>query len=253
LALPGSHRTAANSSRPGMCVIRRIAAYTNYVTRQDGSMPENLFTPSRAHTVASPYPLRRYPCDDFGGNLLSCCDLPTTTTKQHPDRHSVNLSQTRRLRVHFGPNRPIFRPFALSTPDAHRRYTGGTPDAQGIFRCTSGVHPVYLRCTRAGSLSGPADLPKVYGFLPFAMAVTHCGHSTYETRCVIGRGARIGGRNTARHGLAGAWSSMRDRPACCGTDTPQCPVCGHGECLGLAYVLRHLHHVSDLLGFTKNR
>jgi hypothetical protein len=74
----------------------------------------------------------------------------------------VTLRPSRRLRVHFGPNRPILRPFALSTPEVHRRYTGGTPDALGIFRCTSGVHPVYLRCTRSGSLSGPAGLQKVY-------------------------------------------------------------------------------------------
>jgi hypothetical protein len=29
------------------------------------------------------------------------------------------------------------------TPEVHRRYTGGTPDAQQLFRCASGVPPVY--------------------------------------------------------------------------------------------------------------
>jgi len=52
--------------------------------------------------------------------------------------------------------------FSSPSRCVHRRYTRGTPDAQRIFRCTSGVHPVYLRCTRSGSLSGPEDLPKVY-------------------------------------------------------------------------------------------
>ena len=69
-------------------------------------------------------------------------------------RGSATLRQTRRLRVHFGPNRPVFPPFALCT----RRYTGCTTDAQRIFRCASGVHRVCLRCTRSGNLSGPAAL-----------------------------------------------------------------------------------------------
>ena len=75
--------------------------------------------------------------------------------RKAPNPCCANLRQTRRLRVHFGPNRPILRPFALSTPEVHRRYTRDFPV---YLRCTSGV----LRCTRSGSLSGPAGLPKVY-------------------------------------------------------------------------------------------
>jgi hypothetical protein len=55
----------------------------------------------------------------------------------------VNLRQIRRLRVHLGPNRPILRPFALSTPEVHRRYTGCTRDLPVYLRCASGVPPVY--------------------------------------------------------------------------------------------------------------
>jgi hypothetical protein len=51
-------------------------------------------------------------------------------------------------------------------------HTGCTPEAQGIFRCTSGVHPVYLQCTqregpenravRSEMKPKSAGLPKVY-------------------------------------------------------------------------------------------
>jgi hypothetical protein len=40
----------------------------------------------------------------------------------------------------------------------HKGFSGVPPV---YLRCASGVHPVNLRCTGAGSLSGPAGLPKV--------------------------------------------------------------------------------------------
>ena len=64
-------------------------------------------------------------------------------------RQGRKPSQIRRLQVHFrGRTRRIFRPFARSKPEAHRRYTGCTRDSPVYLRCASGVHPVSFRCTR---------------------------------------------------------------------------------------------------------
>jgi hypothetical protein len=62
------------------------------------------------------------------------------TALPRPPSSSGKPSQTRRLRVHFGPNRPILRPFALSTPEVHRMHKGFSSVPPVCIRCTSGVH-----------------------------------------------------------------------------------------------------------------
>ncbi len=52
---------------------------------------------------------------------------------------------------------------------AHRRYTGGTPEAHRMHKGFSGVPPVCIRCAsgvhRLGASPGPAGLPKVHGLI----------------------------------------------------------------------------------------
>jgi hypothetical protein len=81
-------------------------------------------------------------------SLIQPCKLRASRelhpSSRYPSRKSSASSETSGSFRTEPPDSPVLRAaYTGGTPDAHRRYTG-----------KSLVHPVYLRCTRAGSLTG---------------------------------------------------------------------------------------------------